>query len=51
MSENKDNKLTLINEKTANDYLTHTFFLNRLRKGNVDIIIGIDKIHWKESVL
>ncbi len=23
------------------------FFLNRLRKGNVDIIIGIDKIHWK----
>ena len=24
MSENKDNKLTLINEKTANDYLTHT---------------------------
>ncbi len=30
MSENKDNKLTLINEKTANDYLTHTrlpFFL------------------------
>ena len=25
MSENKDNKLTLINEKTANDYLTHTW--------------------------
>ena len=24
MSENKENKLTLINEKTANDYLTHT---------------------------
>ena len=24
MSENKNNKLTLINEKTANDYLTHT---------------------------
>ena len=24
LSENKDNKLTLINEKTANDYLTHT---------------------------
>ena len=32
MSENKDNKLTLINEKTANDYLTHTMrfiFLKR----------------------
>lgn len=30
MSENKDNKLTLINEKTANDYLTHTEHLNNL---------------------
>ena len=31
MSENKDNKLTLINEKTANDYLTHTFLIKLLR--------------------
>lgn len=30
MSENKDNKLTLINEKTANDYLTHTWEENKL---------------------
>ena len=30
MSENKDNKLTLINEKTANDYLTHTILFYRL---------------------
>lgn len=31
MSENKDNKLTLINEKTANDYLTHTKSIPELR--------------------
>ena len=49
MSENKDNKLTLINEKTANDYLTHTaaikyftFWINYARinkvvKGSVDV--------------
>ena len=30
MSENKDNKLTLINEKTANDYLTHTLGVRSL---------------------
>ena len=30
MSENKENKLTLINEKTANDYLTHTIFYELL---------------------
>ena len=32
MSENKDNKLTLINEKTANDYLTHTQKKSGLKK-------------------
>ena len=31
MSENKDNKLTLINEKTANDYLTHTIEVAKLK--------------------
>ena len=39
MSENKDNKLTLINEKTANDYLTHTSICQALiffcRGGNI----------------
>ena len=30
MSENKENKLTLINEKTANDYLTHTALSSKL---------------------
>lgn len=37
MSENKDNKLTLINEKTANDYLTHTegyqYFISKNKYG------------------
>ena len=32
MSENKDNKLTLINEKPANDYLTHTCAGNMFEK-------------------
>ena len=32
MSENKENKLTLINEKTANDYLTHTKIRGGLNK-------------------
>ena len=38
MSENKDNKLTLIKEKTANDYLTHTFGSVAL---NMPILNGI----------
>ena len=44
MSENKDNKLTLINEKTANDYLTHTFakvILHNFVKSAM-IIIGLE---------
>ena len=44
MSENKDNKLTLINEKTANDYLTHTSDLKNLtfspHFANINIEIG-----------
>ena len=40
MSENKDNKLTLINEKTANDYLTHTIN-NRI----LHIVAGCDSIN------
>lgn len=42
MSENKDNKLTLINEKTANDYLTHTFQKSVWRLGrHFDIMDGV----------
>ena len=41
MSENKDNKLTLINEKTANDYLTHT---------TVNILLTKDIYHATISV-
>ena len=41
MSENKDNKLTLINEKTANDYLTHTRILRLLTKKRMFAIITL----------
>ena len=51
MSENKDNKLTLINEKTANDYLTHTFlrFGFPSLRGNVIIIINKLRADLNES--
>ena len=39
MSENKDNKLTLINEKTANDYLTHTNSNNVLTSFRLRVIM------------
>ena len=39
MSENKDNKLTLINEKTANDYLTHTFLERNLKSDFLSAIL------------
>ena len=41
MSENKDNKLTLINEKTANDYLTHTQGIVLLQTENMYAIFYI----------
>ena len=43
MSENKDNKLTLINEKTANDYLTHTEAGKELTLAFGSLILGIRK--------
>ena len=58
MSENKDNKLTLINEKTANDYLTHThriFFLHSLlsddnilsvREGVIGVLLRGKSTYW-----
>ena len=45
MSENKDNKLTLINEKTANDYLTHTLPANGLQiyqTAGILMLAGVD---------
>ena len=41
MSENKENKLTLINEKTANDYLTHTNITGKLMFPEKESIITI----------
>ena len=43
MSENKENKLTLINEKTANDYLTHTALYIKwtIKKKNSRMLDGI----------
>lgn len=46
MSENKDNKLTLINEKTANDYLTHTH-IEKVMKADITCGILIKEAYKK----
>ena len=47
MSENKENKLTLINEKTANDYLTHTLEVRVLTFPPIAFNIVSDKKLYK----